>query len=134
MSHKSITVTVIKIVVSKQQFERPKWPFETQDRHKLVHISTALGYERTSYQHCSLYLVIFNQIFDSVWRFYHIIDLLYFNVIFPQAFTKILPILSLFIGSRDLRRLFNRCCWTEKLLRLFISSLLQHIFDKTTLN
>ena len=35
------TITVIAIVVSKQQFGRPKWPIQTQDKRKLVHISTA---------------------------------------------------------------------------------------------
>ena len=75
----------ITILVSKQQFERPKWPFQTQDRHKLVHRSTAKGHERTPYQYYSLYLVILNQIFNLVQRFYHI-----FDFFFSSSGTKIL--------------------------------------------
>ena len=80
-----VTIAVITIIVSKQQFERPKWPFQTQDRHKLVHRSTAKGHERTPYQYYSLYLVILNQIFNLVQRFYHI-----FDFFFSSSGTKIL--------------------------------------------
>ena len=38
---RTVAVITITMVVSKQQFGRPKLPIQTQDKRKLVHISTA---------------------------------------------------------------------------------------------